>query len=181
MEERKPWLYIFERGVCIGFVRSVLINGETFNMTTKVRTLEWNWISGILKVGSLLYICHSRRELLPVHLLRKPPRLCAVPRSSACVLRPESCLGTCQRSSSKTCPPVLYASKHCSSRSDHRLCLLVFGPSRISIVRQNLNRHHRCLTARPSLMQEPNANEAIGPSSSSRTIGPCTGSFFEFC
>jgi hypothetical protein len=35
---------------------------------------------------------------------RKPIRLGAGPCSSACVLRAESCLGTCQRSTPKACP-----------------------------------------------------------------------------
>ena len=50
---------------------------------------------------------HTELELLPVHLQEEAYRLCAVPWSSACVLRPESRLGTCRRSSPKTCP-LLY-------------------------------------------------------------------------
>jgi hypothetical protein len=57
----------------------------------------------------------------------------------------------------------LYASKRCSSRFNHRLCLLVLGLPRISIVRHNLNRHHRCLTARPSPMQEPQRQQSNWP------------------
>ncbi len=40
-----------------------------------------------------------------------------------CGLR--SCWGTCQRFTARTCPLVVYASKRCSSGSDHRLCLFV--------------------------------------------------------
>jgi hypothetical protein len=52
---------------------------------------------------------------------RKPTQLWAVSCSSVYVLRAESCLGICGRST----PSFLYASKRCSSRSDHRFCLFV--------------------------------------------------------
>ena len=66
---------------------------------------------------------------------------------------------------------LLYVSTRCSNL-----------PARPRSNIHNLNRdHRRCLTVRPSPIQEPNVNEAIGPSSNSRTTGPCMRSLFEFC
>ena len=82
-----------------------------------------------LRSPSVLRFANSIQVSISRQHGRKLTWLCAVPWSSACVLRPESCPGTCRRSSPQDLPSFLYASKHCSSRSDHQLCFLVLeGP-----------------------------------------------------
>jgi hypothetical protein len=72
-----------------------------------------------------------------------------------------------------------YASKRCSSRSDHRLYLLVLEHPLSSLLDfESINATWRLDLLR---YRNPNVNEAISPSSSSRTTGPCTRSLFEFC
>jgi hypothetical protein len=75
----------------------------------------------------LMYLIH----LLSLLCGRKPIRLwagsCSSACACACVLR--SCQGTCQRSTPQDLPSFLDASKRCSSKSGHRLCLLVLEQS----------------------------------------------------
>jgi hypothetical protein len=90
-------------------------------------------------------------------------------------------------------PVFLYTSKRYSSRSNYRLCLFVYERSCSALLESPLS-----LLKSGSLVLEsslsplldgstfsdigaPNVNEAIGPSSSSRTTGPYTRSLFEFC
>jgi len=93
---------------------------------------------------------------------------------------------------SQDLPSFLYASKRCSSRSDRRLRLFVLErpcsaslESPLSLLKSGSLLHESSL----SLLLDgstfsdtrANVNKAIGPSSSLRIIGPCTGSLFEFC